>query len=84
MVDIAQAKVGDRITLTHMGPDPDPVPVGSTGTIVDICRHVGSYYGHCDQDFWHQVGVDWDNGRRLHLLVPPDSFDITSEDPDVT
>jgi hypothetical protein len=28
---------------------------------------------------WLQIGVDWDNGWKLMLSVPPDEFEATSE-----
>lgn len=55
-------KPGDRIILEHMPNDPDPIPVGSTGTVESVT----------DLGPWTQVTVDWDNGRSLHLTVPPD------------
>ena len=58
-------KPGDRIRLIEMD-DPDPVPVGSRGTVVAI-------YQHSD---WLQVDVDWDNGRGLMLTVPPDRVEV--------
>jgi len=61
---------GDRIELLSMPKDPDPVPVGSTGTVAFVNEH-GS-----GPRAWLQIGVDWDNGRSLMLVVPPDEFDI--------
>jgi hypothetical protein len=54
-------KAGDRIRLLSMD-DPDPIPVGTTGTVVGV-------YPQSD---WTQVDVDWDNGRSLMLSIPPD------------
>lgn len=59
-------KPGDRIELTHMPNDPDPIPTGSTGTVEKVT----------DFGPWQQVTVDWDNGRSLHLCVPPDKVRI--------
>ncbi len=58
-------KPGDRIRLVEMD-DPDPVPVGSLGTITSIrnMRH------------WMQIDVQWDSGRSLMLSVPPDRVDL--------
>lgn len=53
-------KTGDRIRLVHTD-DHGPVPKGSLGTIVAVNLHTD----------WHQVDVDWDDGRRLMLTVPP-------------
>lgn len=53
--------VGDRIRLVAMD-DIDPVPIHATGTV----HRIG------DHDGWLQVDIDWDNGRRLMLSLPPD------------
>jgi hypothetical protein len=63
-------RVGNRIRLLAMQDDPDPIPVGQTGTVVGIKRH-GS-----DKDEWFQIDVSWDNGRTLMLVSPPDEFEI--------
>lgn len=53
-------KRGDRVRLTGpMKDDPDPIPVGSEGTVGRVTLF--------------QIDVDWDNGRQLFLL-PEDSF----------
>lgn len=55
---------GDRIELTSMPEDPDPVPPGTKGTVTHVRRVTqpgGSF-----------LQVDWDNGRLLNLAVPPD------------
>ena len=59
-------KKGDRIRLVSMPQDPDPIPVGSLGTVVAVHNH---------RD-WIQVEVDWDNGRKLMLSLPEDSIEI--------
>ena len=64
------AATGDRIRLIAMGDDPDPVQIGQTGTVVDVSRHGGG------NDAWCQIEVDWDNGRTLMLVSPPDAFEI--------
>ncbi len=61
-------KVGDRIRLVAMPQDPDPVPIGSLGTVVTIYNH-----GH-----WAQIDVDWDNGRNLMLSLPDDCVAIVN------
>jgi hypothetical protein len=66
--------VGDRVVLVHMADDPDPVPAGTVGTVTYV--HEFRWPGTPDQ---LQVSVDWDNGRRLSALVPPDV--IVREDP---
>jgi hypothetical protein len=59
-------KQGDRIRLISMPQDPDPIPVGSLGTVIAVHNH---------RD-WMQVEVDWDNGRSLMLSLPEDSIEI--------
>ena len=59
-------KVGDRIRLFHMPEDPDPIPVGSLGTVLAVHHHPG----------WTQVEVEWDNGRSLMLTIPDDLIEI--------
>ena len=61
---------GDRIRLVAMSDDPDPIPSGTTGTVVGV-RH---------QRTWAQVDVKWDNGRTLMLVVPPDQFEVLAAD----
>ena len=61
-----QLKKGDRIRLLSMPQDPDPIPVGSVGTVIEV-------YDHCD---WTQVDVEWDNGRCLMLTMPDDCVAI--------
>lgn len=55
---------GKRIRLTHMGSDPDPIPVGSEGTVTG---------GN-----GAQVYVDWDNGRGLILIPGADRWQVIS------
>ena len=59
---------GDRIRLVAMPDDPDPIPAGTTGTVAAVRPH----------GTWAQVDVDWDNGRKLMLVVPPDQFEVLS------
>lgn len=54
---------GDRIELLHMEDDPNPIPVGTRGTVVRVSQ-VGGVFA--------QVDVDWDNGSKLMLTIPPD------------
>jgi len=64
-------KIGDRIRLVSMPQDPDPIPVGSLGTVVAV-------YDHRE---WTQVDVDWDNGRALMLTMPDDCVSIVEPIP---
>ncbi len=52
---------GDRIVLLSMPHDPDPVPVGTEGTVEEV-NDVG--FGA-----FTQVEVSWDNGRTLMLSM---------------
>ena len=62
-------KAGDRIRLISMD-DLDPIPAGTTGTVVGV-------YPQSD---WTQVDVDWDIGRSLMLSIPPDRVARVSAD----
>lgn len=57
-----QLKAGDRVRLLSMAGDPDPIRVGTSGTVVGV-------YPQSD---WTQVDVDWDSGRSQMLSIPPD------------
>ena len=59
-------RVGDRVRITGIMRDPDPIPVGAEGTVDYI--HNGPI---------PQIGVDWDNGRAL-LLLPHDPFTVVT------
>ena len=59
------ARPGDRIRLLAMPDDPDPIPAGTTGTVV-----------HVTTGAFAQIDVDWDNGRSLALIPDVDRFDI--------
>ena len=59
---------GDRIVLLSMPHDPDPVPVGTEGTVEEV-RDVS--YGA-----FTQVDVKWNNGRTLMLSMPPDEVRV--------
>lgn len=54
--------IGDRVKITGvMEHDPEPIMVGTEGTVTYVSE-LGGYYG-----------VDWDNGRTL-LLLGSDPF----------
>ena len=65
---------GTRIRLGYMPDDPDPVPVGTLGTVEWATRMTFER-----RPTW-QIGVKWDNGRTLMLVSPPDSFSVVKED----
>lgn len=54
--------MGQRIRLVRMPDDPDPIPIGAMGTVIECAEVFGDW----------QVEVRWDNGRSLALVVPPD------------
>ena len=54
---------GTRIRLLEMPNDPNPVPVGSCGTVLAV-------------DDAGQLLMQWDNGRSLSLLPGVDSFEV--------
>lgn len=60
-------KPGDRIRITRLMNDPDPLPVGSEGTVSRF------------NDFgdFAQASVKWDNGRLLMLTFPEDESVFT-------
>lgn len=59
---------GDRIELVAMPDDQNPIPPGTKGTIKSVWQR-----GISPGD-WLQIDVQWDNGRQLMLVVPPDQF----------
>ncbi|MBU6240081.1 MAG: DUF4314 domain-containing protein [Planctomycetes bacterium] len=61
---------GTRIRLVSMMDDPDPIPTGATGTVRGFHEH------RFGRDLWQQIEVDWDNGRQLMLVTPPDVFEV--------
>lgn len=67
-------KPGDRVRLIFMPNDPDPIPENSTGTVKEV---VPMPWG---QDVRTQVWVDWDNGRRLSCICPPDHLEVITDD----
>lgn len=60
--------VGARIKLLSMPDDPDPIPFGSLGTVLDV---------YTDPDF-AQIHVAWDNGRSLALIPGTDRWMVVS------
>lgn len=57
---------GTRIVLHYMGDDPRPVEPGSKGTVRAV-DDIGTV--HCD----------FDNGRRIGLILGEDSFSVIDE-----
>ena len=56
---------GTRVRLLNMPDDPQPIPPGTTGTVVAV-------------DDAGQLVMNWDNGRALSLLPGTDSFEVIS------
>lgn len=54
---------GTRIRLLEMPNDPNPVPVGSCGTVLAV-------------DDAGQLLMRWDNGRSLSLIPGVDNFEV--------
>jgi RNase P/RNase MRP subunit p29 len=54
--------IGKRIRLVRMNDEPNPVESGTLGTIVHIGADV--------------INVEWDNGRRLGVIVDHDEYEI--------
>lgn len=63
---MTQAKVGDRIMLLQMENDPNPIEVGSLGTVTAISSFLNDI----------QISVKWDSGRTLSLVCPPDKYEV--------
>ncbi len=53
-------RIGDRVRITGVMDDPDPIPVGTEGVV--------DWLGAWDSELTRQIGVKWQNGRRLILL----------------
>lgn len=60
-------KKGDRITLVHMGDDPNPIAPGTEGTVLSVQK---LSFGTTPPA--HQIHVAWDSGRSLSCICPPD------------
>lgn len=57
---------GARVRATGLMDDPDPIPVGNTGTVRWATEH--------------QIKVDWDEGDRALMLLPTDPFEVLPAD----
>lgn len=53
-------RIGDRVRIVGPMDDPDPIPIGTEGTV--------DWLGQWISELTRQIGVKWDNGRRLILL----------------
>lgn len=70
MVEHVIPEVGDLIELIEM-PDPDPVPVGTCGRVMEVGPKIG---GHI------QVRVQWEEPRSLMLCIPPDKIRVIGKE----
>lgn len=64
-------RVGDRIELVSMPEDPAPVASGSRGfveSVNDLRKTMGNPVV--------QLGVKWDGGRSLMVVIPPDTIRV--------
>jgi len=59
---------GDRVELVHMPDDPNPIEPGTRGTVTNVHQSVGI------------IGVRWDNGRGLNLVVGKDIYTKIAND----
>ena len=65
-------RTGDRIRLLSMPDDPDPIPIGSTGTIEAVTEGPLG-----------QVHVKWDDSNRSLALIPGvDRFEVIERGPE--
>jgi len=62
---MTSVKIGDHIRVIEMPTDPDPIPPGSEGVVVDVTDGPLA-----------QIIVNWKNGRSLSLIPGVDSFEI--------
>lgn len=65
--------VGDFVELMWMPADADPIAVGTRGEVTAVRCHPGWLPDGGD---WHQVDVDWEDGRQLMLSIPPDTVRV--------
>jgi len=65
-------RIGDRIRLIAMSDEPDPIEPDSTGMVTGVIRHGEG------REMWLQIDVDWDDGRMLMLVSPPDRFETAN------
>lgn len=61
-------EIGTRLKITgRMYDNPNPLPVGTEGTV--------DWLGQWVNEWTQQIGVTWNNGRRL-MLLPHDPFEL--------
>ncbi|AMB48314.1 DUF4314 domain-containing protein [Methylobacterium sp. AMS5] len=67
MTEQSLPKIGDRIRLIEMPNDPCPIPAGTEGIVSFVNETV------------RQIGVKWDTGRSLILVIGVDRWEILAE-----
>jgi hypothetical protein len=67
---MAEITKGARIELLAMPQDPNPIPSGTQGTVID------STAVHLGAEHFTQILVQWDTGRTLSCVTPPDRIRI--------
>lgn len=67
-------QINDRVRLVFMGDDPHPVEVGATGTVYSVTQALT--VGQAET----YVGVRWDNGRGLTVILPHDEIEVIGRD----
>lgn len=65
-------QTGNRIRMVFMPNDPQSIPAGDEGTIVDV-TYVNASWA---REKFTQLHVKWDNGRRLSCICPPDIVEV--------
>lgn len=69
-------KIGQRIRLIRMDDDPDPIPVGTTGEVLEVIEAMVLQAGVSGQRREWYIQMKWDNGRTLNLIYPKDEFEV--------
>ena len=66
--------LGARLSLVSMGDDPDPLPIGTLGTVTGHSYMPGPAGGRS------QIWMKWDNGRTLSLIQGADLWAVVGYD----
>lgn len=61
---------GDRVAIVSMPDERDPIPAGTQGTVRS------SRVADLGDGMFEQVRVDWDGGRTLMAVIPPDTLEL--------
>jgi hypothetical protein len=63
---------GKRIKLLKMEDDPNPITVGTIGIVVSQNTFKLGFMSET------QLEVEWENGRKLSVILPHDEIEILS------